>query len=147
MIDKTKFKEMEKEICNLCNPLINKENIIKIFGYYYDSDYYPLVLELAIADLNKFIENNDDVYKEHWTKIDTKNILYDITNGILSLHQNQPSIIHLDLKPENILIVDRNGDGKLRACIGDFGKSKQAIKSHCVATCSGAVGTRVIINI
>lgn len=142
MVDKAKFKEMKREVYSLCNFHYNNENIIKFYGYYYDDDYYPLVLELAIADVNKFMENRNGVYDEHWKKITKQKILSDTANGVLYLHQNQPSLIHLDLKPENILIVDRHGDGELRACIADFGKSKQAVKAHCVATCSGVVGTR-----
>lgn len=142
LIERGKFKEMKKEITSLCTPLLNNENIIKFFGYYYENDYYPLVLELAIADLNIFLEKKNEKFKEHWSKIDCKRILLHTANGILCLHQNQPSIMHLDLKPENILIVDRQGDGNLRACVADFGKSKHAIKTHCAATCSGAVGTR-----
>lgn len=142
MIEKAKFKEMQKEIRSLCTPVNNNENIIKFFGYYHENDYYPLVLELALADLNIFMKNKNDEFKEHWMKIDCKKILFDVANGIQCLHQNQPSIMHLDLKPENILIVDRNGDGNLRACVADFGKSKLSVKTHCVATCSGAVGTK-----
>lgn len=144
-IPKIKYQDMAKELQNLCTPLRNSNNVIKLFGCYYENeDYYPLVLELAICDLKMFMENKDGKFNAHWAKITKLPILQDVANGVMGIHHNQPSIMHLDLKPENVLIVDRNGDGSLRACIADFGKSKLTIKRALVATCTGgAVGTRV----
>ncbi len=82
---------------NLCNHL----NIISIYGYFENNDYYFIVEEYCSkGDLSVFLLNN-------WNKLSIEEIKFIIAEIILSLeYLNSLNIIHRDIKPENILIDD-----------------------------------------
>lgn len=143
MIDKTNVDEIKREIENLFKQSESGkiENVIEVFGTYNDPLFYPLVLEYALVDLRRFLLNENEEFTEHLKHFQKKQMLHDSAKGVLSIHENR--IIHMDLKPENILVVDRNGDGKLRACIADFGKSKEMMRLNATSASKGMIGTKV----
>ena len=95
--NKTYQVYVENEMLNLCNHL----NIISIYGYFENNDYYFIVEEYCSkGDLSVFLLNN-------WNKLSIEEIKFIIAEIILSLeYLNSLNIIHRDIKPENILIDD-----------------------------------------
>ena len=121
IIKKSELEEdNEKEIINEINVLrkMDHPNILKIFEFYSNKDYYAMILELCSGgELYKEIIQKgpfDEGYSAY--------VMYQIFSAINYCHKMH--IIHRDLNPENILIMDRNDLGYPRIKICDFGTSK-----------------------
>ena len=121
IIKKSELEEdNEKEIINEINVLrkMYHPNILKIFEFYSNKDYYAMILELCSGgELYKEIIQKgpfDEGYSAY--------VMYQIFSAINYCHKMH--IIHRDLNPENILIMDRNDLGYPRIKICDFGTSK-----------------------
>ena len=79
-------------------------NIVKLFGYFYDSKNVYVVLEFCpkgnlwhrLKRMRKFSEDQ------------TKSIIRQMTEVIV--YCKQRNVIHRDIKPENILLMDDNCD-------------------------------------
>lgn len=112
LINDTKFFD---EIKIYKNITYNNTNIVKIFDYSIDENYFYLILEkLNGITLDEFINKNKILT---WSEI--KYIILQIINAIKTLHLNpKGQIIHRDIKPQNI-IIDSNFQIKLI----DFGIS------------------------
>ncbi|QGR54247.1 cyclin [Moumouvirus maliensis] len=103
-------KSMVREIDILTSS--NHENIIKMYGFYYDHrrGYMYIALELMECPLShKIIKPLSDEIKFSYIK--------QLITGVQYLHKN--NIMHRDITIDNILI---SNDGKLKIC--DFGLSR-----------------------
>lgn len=102
------YKEME---ANIISNLNDCPYIIRYLGYTILPNFnYGLVMEWVDKDLEMFFESN----KDH-SKIDVINIILQIADGMIYLHNN--NIFHRDIKEQNIMIKD----GIIKIC--DFGSS------------------------
>jgi len=114
-----KIKE-EKEMINEINILkkIDHPNILKIFEFYSNDDYYSMIMELCSGgDLYKEI-----VEKAPFDELYSSYVMYQIFSAINYCHKMH--IIHRDLNPEHILIGEKNHRGFPTIKICDFGTSK-----------------------
>ncbi|KAH3681157.1 hypothetical protein WICPIJ_007852 [Wickerhamomyces pijperi] len=94
---------------------LNHENIVKLKGFYEDTDSYFLVMEFVPGgDLMDFVAAHGSVGEEAGREI-TKQIL----TAIEYVHSMK--ISHRDLKPDNILIAQ---DDPVKVKITDFGLAK-----------------------
>lgn len=119
-VKKIKMEEFSiQEINSLVD--VQHENVIELFGHFFDKPYYNLILEPATCNLEELLLNRDGKFNELKMRIGEKQILLDSTKGLNYIHSK--NFIHFDLKPENILLVDR--ETLTKAVIADFGKSKQ----------------------
>ena len=102
--------------CNLLSKL-RHPNIVQFIGVFYGNsgtDEIALVMERVEYELAKFL-----LEKPH-VRLSTKlSILYDVTYGLVYLHEYKPPIIHRDLTARNILIT-----GLYQAKIADVGVAK-----------------------
>jgi aurora kinase, other len=94
-------------------------NILRLYGYFYDSQRVYLILEYAA---------NGELYKElqrarHFDERRTATYVASLAKALLYCHQKH--VIHRDIKPENLLI-GINGELK----IADFGWSVHAPSSR-----------------
>jgi len=119
--DGSKSIEREYKIMQI----LNHKNIVKLYGFFQDNNYYYFVNELFQGcDLEKYVQNlKFNNMKKHGnsfaTSIDENliiNIFKQILSGLLYLHSN--GIYHRDIKPDNILI---DNDNNIK--ITDFGLS------------------------
>ncbi|CAI5442927.1 unnamed protein product [Caenorhabditis angaria] len=95
-------------------------HVIRYFCMESDSQFRYLALELCVASLNDFVEQ-EDVRKNVNLEIDE--ILRQATAGLTHLHASK--IVHRDIKPQNILITMPNQRGDMRIVISDFGLCKR----------------------
>jgi len=99
-------------------------NILRLYGYFYDSKRVYLILEYA---------PNGEMYKElrnceRYAEPKAATYIYHITQGLAYLHKK--GVIHRDIKPENILL-GLKGEPKL----ADFGWSVHAPNSRRSTLC------------
>jgi tRNA A-37 threonylcarbamoyl transferase component Bud32 len=100
---------------------IKNKNIVKYYGYTYDSpgNLYILTEFAMHGCLNEFLETKPSINQRIKILIGKKLLNQDICKGMDYLHSLSTPIIHGDLKTENILIFDN-----YKAKISDFGISK-----------------------
>ena len=90
---------------------LHHPNIVHFFGVYSAGTTCGLFLEYMIrGDVSDFIKEFEVTWQ--WKT----QIVCDVAQAMVYLHNQQPCIIHGDLKPSNILI-----DGQYRAKVSDFG--------------------------
>ncbi|KAG9026774.1 hypothetical protein FS837_004512 [Tulasnella sp. UAMH 9824] len=91
-------------------------HVLSLLGYYLDKDYKLAVLisdYITHGDLMEYLEQEKP-------SLDLRlHIVRDLTDGLVYLHQQKPSIRHGDLKPKNVLI-----NAERRAVLADFGLSR-----------------------
>ncbi len=116
-------KVINPEICTKKKELVLREieimtklhhpNIVQFLGYI-DSPFIIIMEYIPNNDLLSFIN------LKKLKKSEKKNIMRDILQGIVYIHNRQPySLIHRDIKPTNILLTNSKV-----AKITDFGISK-----------------------
>jgi len=108
----------EESILNEFNTLkkIDHQNILKIFEYYSDKEYYYLVTEYCSGgDLLQVMKS------QFLSEMQVACIIYQILLALNNIHKLK--IIHRDLKLENILVTKKEEDGLYRVKICDFGTS------------------------
>ncbi|AGC01671.1 cyclin domain fused to cyclin-dependent serine/threonine protein kinase [Acanthamoeba polyphaga moumouvirus] len=105
---------MLRELNNLC--YMENENIVKIYGYYYNSSGLYIGMELMFGSLMDKLENNK---LSDATKF---NYIMQLLNGLKYMHEKK--IIHRDLSCNNVLISNND-----ILKISDFGCSRQFIHS------------------
>lgn len=113
------FNETKNEIETLKK--MDHPNIVKIFDYYMDDDYYYLITEFCEnGELYKKIIENKNGFDESSVAY----IMYQIFSAVNYCHSTL-NIIHRDLKPENILIDSFDKNKNLyNIKIIDFGTAK-----------------------
>jgi len=90
-------------------------NILRLYGYFYDSNRVYLILEFAAkGELYKLLQT-----EQRFTEIKTAKYIAQLAGALKYCHDKH--IIHRDIKPENLL-VSMNGELK----IADFGWSVHA---------------------
>jgi calcium-dependent protein kinase len=141
------FNQISKEI-NILKAL-DHPNIIKIYEFYQDNEYYYIITEFCeYGDLSNIIEKENALH-ESTVKI----IMRQILSSVAYLHGK--NVIHGDLKLENILVESRVRYGSRNSIIAnpfnqkksenieikliDFGCSKIFAKGKL----SGLIGTSI----
>ncbi|EAR83438.2 Serine/Threonine kinase domain protein (macronuclear) [Tetrahymena thermophila SB210] len=111
LIESCMEKQLQQEI--KIQTYLNHPNVLKMHGFFDDSQKIYLILELA---------SHGDIYKEikreankKFTEEKAANYIRQVCEGLIYLHSQ--GIIHRDIKPENIL----NSYGVLK--LSDFGWS------------------------
>lgn len=94
--------EIQSRLCH--------KNILRLFGYFYDSTNIYLILELAYNG-NLYSELKRKNYFDEKTAF---KYVFSVVSAIKYMHEK--NIIHRDLKPENILINHKN-----EVKLADFG--------------------------
>jgi len=103
-------RTLRREIEIMTN--IRHPNIVRLFGYFYDSNRVYLIMEYASKG-----EVFDLLYESGcFSEKRTARYVKDLANALYYLHQK--NIIHRDIKPENLLI-----DSQGRIKLADFGWS------------------------
>uniref|UniRef100_A0A1I7UR29 non-specific serine/threonine protein kinase n=1 Tax=Caenorhabditis tropicalis TaxID=1561998 RepID=A0A1I7UR29_9PELO len=95
-------------------------HVIRYFCMESDSQFRYLALELCIASLNDYVEQED---LRGNVSLTLKDILRQATDGLAHLHASK--IVHRDMKPQNVLITTASQRGEMRAVISDFGLCKR----------------------
>ena len=118
-IDKKRYNQLTKIIFNETDimNIIKSENSIKFKSKIDTKDYYYIIMDLCITNLEDYIKNRENPIRIN----EIKEVLIQLNNVFKIM--NDKKIIHRDLKPSNILIsLDR-----LDKCIiklSDYGSSK-----------------------
>ncbi|KRX05181.1 Protein kinase-like domain [Pseudocohnilembus persalinus] len=90
---------------------LKHDNILRMYGYFYDSKKIYLILEYAPGqELYSFLNKQP---KKRFEEQQAAKYVKDVAQALLHCHKR--NIIHRDLKPENLLI----SNGKIKLC--DFG--------------------------
>jgi serine/threonine protein kinase len=89
-------------------------NIVQVFDFDIQDDYYFMVMELLEGDSLRACLNAYRVKNERIPLTDVARILSDVLNGLA--HAHGEGIVHRDIKPANILLTKRG-----QAVITDFG--------------------------
>ena len=108
--------EREREILSKCN----SQNIIKLYDFIENDNYYDFLLEKCDTDLSELLNNK----KQNFTLSEIRNIMNQLNNAFKELEKN--NIIHRDIKLENILVKYINKSQKdFIVKLGDFGLSRE----------------------
>lgn len=96
-------------------------HIVQFLGVHFGQSSIPsLIMELLPTNLGNFLEKYENVpsYVKH-------SVLFDVSLGLLYLHQYKPPIIHRDLTVNNILLTR-----SLKAKITDLGVARTLNFTH-----------------
>src|SRR5512140_896886 len=105
-------------------------NIVQVFDFDMQGDYYYMVMELLEGDTLRTLLNNYRVRNQRLPLTEVVRILKDVLNGLAYAHGE--GIIHRDLKPANIMLTKKG-----QAVITDFGIAQ--IVGNTQHTVSGAL--------
>lgn len=121
-INKHSLIEKEQEILNEIELLkkLDHPNIVKLFEFYKDSEYYYLITEYCKkGELYDAIVDNCSLPEDV-----SANIMYQLFSALYYCHSTT-HVIHRDLKPENIMISDYDKKTHFYSVkIIDFGTAK-----------------------
>lgn len=108
---------------------LNHPNILRLFGFFYDSDRICLILEFARGG-----ELHKRAYecKHHLSEAEVARYTYQLASALRHCHAK--NIIHRDLKPENILF---GSSGRLK--IADFGWAVHTVSTSRRTTMCGTL--------
>jgi len=105
-------------------------NIVQVFDFDMQDDYYYMVMELLEGDTLRTLLNNYRVRNQRMPLTEIVRILKDVLNGLSYAHAE--GIIHRDLKPANIMLTKKG-----QAVLTDFGIAQ--IVGNTQHTVSGAL--------
>ena len=118
-IDKKRYNELTKSIFNeveIMN-IIKSENSVQIKSKIDSKDYFYIIMDLCIYNLEDYIKSRENDI----TINEIKEVLNQLNNVFKIM--NDKKIIHRDLKPSNILIsLDRLDKCLIK--LSDYGSSK-----------------------
>lgn len=142
------FYDVASHEINLLQESDDHSNVVRYFCSQEYNKFLYIALELCSASLEEIIEKKKDL----GVRTDTKDILYQIANGVNHLHSLK--IVHRDIKPQNILVatskkIVKDSDNsnkietKVRFLISDFGLCKKldSDQSSFRGTTANAAGT------
>ncbi|KAL4429531.1 hypothetical protein ABPG74_014306 [Tetrahymena malaccensis] len=109
--------------------ILSHPNIIKLYGFFIDSDSIYLIQELAIGK-ELFTELKSTVYKK-FTENLTAFYVRQVIEALIYMHSK--NVVHRDLKPENIMVHN----GLLKIC--DFGYAAIVQKNKMRSTFCGTL--------
>jgi serine/threonine protein kinase len=89
-------------------------NIVQVFDFDMQDDYYYMVMELLEGDTLRALLNDYRVQKQRMPLAKIVRIIKDILNGLSYAHGE--GIIHRDIKPANIMLTKKG-----QAVLTDFG--------------------------
>lgn len=105
-------------------------NIVQVFDFDMQDDYYYMVMELLEGDTLRTLLNNYRVRNQRMPLTEIVRIMKDAMNGLSYAHGE--GIIHRDLKPANIMLTKKG-----QAVLTDFGIAQ--IMGNTQHTVSGAL--------
>ncbi|RPI92868.1 MAG: serine/threonine protein kinase [Chloroflexi bacterium] len=105
-------------------------NIVQVFDFDMQDDYYYMVMELLEGDTLRTLLNNYRVRNQRVPLAESVRILKDVLNGLSYAHAE--GIIHRDIKPANIMLTKKE-----QAVLTDFGIAQ--IVGNTQHTVSGAL--------
>jgi serine/threonine protein kinase len=105
-------------------------NIVQVFDFDMQDDYYYMVMELLEGDTLRTLLNNYRIRNQRMPLTETVRIMKDVLNGLSYAHTE--GIIHRDLKPANIMLTKKG-----QAVLTDFGIAQ--IVGNTQHTVSGAL--------
>src|SRR5512142_1721629 len=105
-------------------------NIVQVFDFDMQDDYYYMVMELLEGDTLRTLLNNYRVRNQRMPLAEVVHILKDVLRGLAYAHSE--GIIHRDLKPANIMLTKKG-----QAVLTDFGIAQ--IVGNTQHTVSGAL--------
>jgi serine/threonine protein kinase len=105
-------------------------NIVQVFDFDMQDDYYYMVMELLEGDTLRTLLNNYRVRNQRVPLAESVRILKDILSGLSYAHAE--GIIHRDIKPANIMLTKKE-----QAVLTDFGIAQ--IVGNTQHTSSGAL--------
>ncbi|KAK6089976.1 hypothetical protein P3W45_001022 [Vairimorpha bombi] len=109
ILTKETAKQIRREI--EIHRRLKHKNILRMYGYFYDSERLYLILEYAgKGEFFKLLNENNGKFSEKYTSIYIKQLI----DGLIYMHNND--VIHRDIKPENLLL---GSDDQLK--LADFG--------------------------
>lgn len=98
---------------------ITNKNLIRMLDFVEQNGIYHIVSELVEGKtLHTYLEELQQARKR-MDNATAQNIINQVMDGLIALHNNQPPVIHRDIDPSNIMIC---GDGTVK--IMDFGIAK-----------------------
>lgn len=105
-------------------------NIVQVFDFDMQDDYYYMVMELLEGDTLRTLLNNYRIRNQRMPLTETVRILKDILSGLAYAHAE--GITHRDIKPANIMLTKKG-----QAVLTDFGIAQ--IVGNTQHTVSGAL--------
>lgn len=98
---------------------ITNKNLIRMLDFVEQNGIYHIVSELVDGKtLHTYLEELQQA-KKKMDNATAQNIINQVMDGLIALHNNQPPVIHRDIDPSNIMICS---DGTVK--IMDFGIAK-----------------------
>ena len=97
---------------------VNCQYSVEIYDYYWDKNYYYIVMEKCDENLFDYLQKNEGMSE---SKI--KEILLELNVAFKKMYLK--NIIHRDLKPENIFIKYNKNNKDFIVKLGDFGLSRE----------------------
>lgn len=105
-------------------------NIVQVFDFDMQDDYYYMVMELLEGDTLRTLLNNYRVRSQRMPLAEIVRVMKDVLSGLSYAHSE--GIIHRDLKPANIMLTKKG-----QAVLSDFGIAQ--IVGNTQHTVSGAL--------
>ena len=123
--------ERERQILTQCE----SKNIVKLYDFIENENYYDFILEKCDSDLSQILHNR----RKGFSLLEIKNIMKQLNNAFKTMQKN--NIIHRDIKLENILIKYINkSKNEFNVKLCDFGLSRE-IKTNINDSFAGSFET------
>ena len=110
-LNQSDVRDIKEEVSILME--LDHPNIIKVFGFYEDSEKYYIITEL-MAGGELF---DEIVEREFYWERDAQEVVKMLADALDYMHVR--GIVHRDMKPENVLLTSKGKDGIAK--IADFG--------------------------
>jgi calcium/calmodulin-dependent protein kinase I len=110
-LNESDVRDIKEEVSILME--LDHPNIIKVFGFFEDADFFYIVTELMSGG-----ELFDEIVeREFYWERDAQEVVKMLADALAYMHAR--GIVHRDLKPENVLLTTKGKDGIVK--LADFG--------------------------